>query len=67
MNIMVTIQRKDDGLPTSVSGLKKIYDESFRNVDRLEWRPHHIVFHFKNEDFIVLHADRVVEMVTYED
>lgn len=66
MNIMVTLQRKDDGLATSPM-ITKIYDESFREVQRIEWQPYHIVFHFKNEDFIAVRADRVLEMITYEE
>jgi hypothetical protein len=66
MNIMVTLQRKDDGLPPRPM-IGKIYDERFHGVERLEWQPKHIVFHFKNDAFIAVRADRVLEMITYED
>jgi hypothetical protein len=66
MNIRATLQRNNDDVPAGF-GIESTFDEVFRGVQRLEWQPQHIVFHFKDDNFIAVRADRVLEMITYEE
>lgn len=64
MNLMVTFSRPVD---VSATILSKTYTEDFRGVERIDWQPHHIVFHFGDGNFFAVKADRILDMTTYED
>jgi hypothetical protein len=64
MNIMVTFSRTVD---ESSSILTKTYTEDVRGIERIDWNPHHIVFHFSDGNFYAIKADCVIDMTTYED
>ena len=66
MNILVTMIRKDDGLSQSAI-VAKTLEEDIRGASRIEWQPHHVVFHFEDGNFVAILASRILEMVTYED
>jgi hypothetical protein len=63
-NYMVTLERQGDEVSAIMT---KTYSESFRDVERIEWQPHHVVFYFDGDDMVAIRADRIAEIVSYED
>jgi hypothetical protein len=63
-NYMVTLERSEE--QTSAI-LAKTYSENFRRVERIEWQPHHVVFFSADGPVIAIRADRITEIVSYED
>jgi hypothetical protein len=61
---MVTLERQGDDVSAIMT---KTYSESFRGVERIEWQPHHVVFYFGDGQVAAIRADRILEIVSYED
>ena len=64
-NYSVTIERRPSD--TSSTILTSTYTEEYRRVERLEWQPHHIVFYTAHGQVAAIRADRVIELVSFEE
>jgi hypothetical protein len=67
MNLMVTLLRVAASTENSSMIISPTYTEDVRGVERIEWTPQHVVFHFGPEKLYVCRADRVLDMTSYED
>lgn len=65
MHYMVTLERSAELEASAI--LSKTYSEDFRGVEKIEWQPHHVVFHFGNGQMAAIRASRIFEIVSYED
>jgi hypothetical protein len=63
-NYMITLARQED---TASAMMTKTYSEAFRGVERIEWQPHHVVFYFGDGQVAAVRADRVIELVSFEE
>ena len=63
-NFMVTLVRQEDAVSAIMT---KNYAEDFRGVERIDWQPQHVVFNFGDGQLIAIRADRILEIVSYED
>lgn len=63
-NYMVVLTRQEDNASAIMT---KTYSESFRGVERIEWKPHHVIFYFGDGQVAAIRADRLIELVSFED
>ena len=47
--------------------VSRTYTEEVRGFSRIEWSPSHVVFYMKDDTIIAYKADRVHELVTYNE
>jgi hypothetical protein len=62
-NAQVTLIR--DGEVSAI--VNRTYAEDVSGFERIEWTPHHVVFHMPDGAMFAYKADRIYEIVTYNE